>query len=95
MAFVGAIVYGFGITVIMATVMGGSAGSVTPWSIPLAISITTCGQNIGSYICPILAMAVAPLFGADIIKNAFLFGAILFAAMAVGGASKKAKPAGA
>jgi hypothetical protein len=44
-------------------------------------------------------LAVAALFGADIFKNAFLFGAILFAVMAVAaaiwGASKKAKPASA
>jgi len=95
--YIGAIVYGFGITIIMATVMGGSAGSVTPWSIPLAISITTCGQNVGSYFCPFLAMGVAGLLGADIFKNAFLVGAILFAVMTVialiWGASKKAKPA--
>jgi MFS family permease len=99
MAFVGALGYGFGVTIVVATAMGGTASSVMPWSIPLAISITTCGQNIGSYFCPMVTSAVAGLMGDDVSKNAFLFGAIMFAVMTVialiWGASKKAKPAGA
>jgi MFS family permease len=99
MSFVGALVYGLGITIIMATVMGGTASSVMPWSIPLAISITTCGQNVGSFICPYLAMGVAGIMGADIYQNVFMFGAILFGVMGVAAVIwaivKKPKPAAA
>jgi MFS family permease len=82
-AYIGSLIYGFCVSTIMATVMVGTAASVTPVTIPLAISIATCGQNLGSYLCPMITNAMAGLLGSDISRNAFIFGAILFAAMAV------------
>jgi Na+/melibiose symporter-like transporter len=65
----------------MASVMIGTAMSVSPVTIPLAISITTCGQNLGSYFCPMITTFFAARMGEDVSKNAFLFGAVLFGVM--------------
>jgi len=83
LVFVGSIIYGFAVTVVMASVMVGTSMSVKPIAIPLAISITTCGQNLGSFLCPYITNPVAKLMSSDVNMYAFIFGAILFAVMGV------------
>jgi MFS family permease len=80
---VGSFLYGACVSIVMASVMTATAMSVSPIAIPLAIALTTCGQNIGSYICPYIATAVGGLLGDDLTRNVFIFGAILFAVMGV------------
>jgi MFS family permease len=80
---VGSFLYGACVSIVMASVMTATAMSVNPVTIPLAIALTTCGQNIGSYICPYISLAAAGLFGADITRNVFIFGAILFGVMGI------------
>jgi MFS family permease len=79
----GSFLYGACVSIVMASVMTATAMSVSPVAIPLAIALTTCGQNIGSYICPYVSIAAAGLFGADITRNVFIFGAILFGVMGI------------
>jgi MFS family permease len=100
MAIIGSFLYGACVSIVMASVMTATAMSVSPIAIPLAIALTTCGQNIGSYICPYIAMAVGGLFGDDLTRNVFIFGAILFGVMGVvmliwGIAQNSRKPAAA
>jgi len=83
LAYVGSFIYGGCISVVMAFVMTATAMSVQPNAIPLAIALTTCGQNLGSYFCPIVARWGAGLFGTDITKNVFLFGCLIFAIVGV------------
>ena len=83
LASVGSFIYGGCISVVMAFVMTATAMSVQPNAIPLAIALTTCGQNLGSYFCPIVARWGAGLFGTDITKNVFLFGCLIFAIVGV------------
>jgi MFS family permease len=83
MAYVGSFIYGGCISVVMASVMTATAMSVKPNAIPLAIALTTCGQNLGSYFCPIIARWGAGLFGSDITKNVFLFGCLIFAIIGI------------
>jgi MFS family permease len=80
---VGSFLYGACVSIVMASVMTATAMSVAPVAIPLAIALTTCGQNIGSYICPYIALAVGGLLGEDLTRNVFIFGAILFGVMGV------------
>jgi MFS family permease len=80
---IGSFLYGASVSIIMASVMTATAMSVKPIAIPLAIALTTCGQNLGSYLCPYVASAIGGLIGDDISRNAFIFGAILFAVLAV------------
>jgi MFS family permease len=82
-AIVGSFLYGACVSIVVASVMTATSMSVTPIAIPLAIALTTCGQNIGSYICPYIAMAVGGLLGSDLYRNVFIYGAILFAVMGV------------
>jgi MFS family permease len=95
---IGSFLYGACVSIVMASVMTATAMSVAPIAIPLAIALTTCGQNIGSYICPYISLAVAGLFGADLTRNVFIFGAILFGVMGIialiwGVAQNSRKPA--
>jgi MFS family permease len=83
MAFAGSFLYGGCVSIVMASVMAETAMSVSPAAIPLAIAVTTCGQNIGSYFSPYAAQASAAIFGQDITKNVFIAGAILFCAMGI------------
>lgn len=83
MAYVGSFIYGGCISIVMAFVMSATAMSVKPNAIPLAIALTTCGQNLGSYFCPIIARWGAGLFGSDITKNVFLFGCLVFAIIGI------------
>jgi hypothetical protein len=83
MVFAGSLLYGACVTIVMASAMTGTAMSVQPIAIPLAIAVTTCGQNVGSYVCPYIAMFAGGLLGQDITKNVFIFGAILFGVMGV------------
>jgi MFS family permease len=83
MAFLGSFLYGGCVSIVMASVIAATAMSVSPAAIPLAIAVTTCGQNIGSYFCPYVAQAVGAMFGQDITKNVFIVGAILFCVMGV------------
>jgi predicted MFS family arabinose efflux permease len=81
---IGSFLYGACVSIVMASVMTATAMSVSPIAIPLAIALTTCGQNIGSYICPYISTAAAGLLpGDDITRNVFIVGAILFAVMGV------------
>jgi MFS family permease len=82
-AIIGSFLYGACVSIVMASVMTATAMSVAPITIPLAIALTTCGQNIGSYICPYVSLAAARLFGDDLTRNVFIFGAILFGAMGI------------
>jgi len=83
LAYLGSFIYGGCISVVMAFVMTATAMSVKPNAIPLAIALTTCGQNLGSYFCPIIARWGAGLFGSDITKNVFLFGCLIFAIIGI------------
>jgi MFS family permease len=80
---IGSFLYGACVSIVMASVMTATAMSVSPIAIPLAIALTTCGQNIGSYVCPYISLAVAGLFGPDLTRNVFIFGAILFGVMGI------------
>lgn len=83
MAYVGAFLYGACVTIVMASVMTATAMSVKPVAIPLAIALTTCGQNLGSYLCPLISRWGASLIGDDITKNVFIFGSIVFTVIGV------------
>ncbi len=83
MAYVGSFIYGGCISVVMACIMTATAMSVKPSAIPLAIAVTTCGQNLGSYFCPVVARWGAGLFGSDITRNVFLFGTMVFAIIGI------------
>jgi MFS family permease len=83
LTIIGSFLYGACVSIVMASVMTATAMSVAPIAIPLAISLTTCGQNIGSYICPYVSLAAAGLFGPDLTRNVFICGAILFGVMGI------------
>jgi len=83
MAYLGAFLYGLCVTIVMASIMTATAMSVKPVAIPLAIAVTTCGQNLGSYFCPLISRWGASLIGNDITMNVFVFGAIVFCVIGV------------
>ncbi len=83
MAYVGSFLYGLCVTIVMASIMTATAMSVKPVAIPLAIAVTTCGQNLGSYFCPLISRWGAALIGQDITMNVFIFGAIVFCVIGV------------
>ena len=102
MAYLGAFLYGLCVTIVMASIMTATAMSVKPVAIPLAIAVTTCGQNLGSYFCPLISRWGASLIGNDITMNVFVFGAIVFCVIgvvyifwAVAENSRQKKPQGA
>lgn len=78
MAYVGSFLYGLCVTIVMASIMTATAMSVQPVAIPLAIAVTTCGQNLGSYFSPLISRWGAAFIGEDITRNVFIFGAIVF-----------------
>lgn len=83
MAYVGSFLYGVCVTIVMASIMTATAMSVKPVAIPLAIAVTTCGQNLGAYFSPMISRWGAGLIGDDITKNVFIFGAIVFAGIGI------------
>ncbi|HWQ80474.1 MAG TPA: MFS transporter [Anaerovoracaceae bacterium] len=83
MAYIGSFVYGACVTIVVANIMTSTAMSVKPVAIPLAIALTTCGQNLGSYFCPLISRWGAELIGDDITMNVFIFGAIVFAVIGI------------
>lgn len=83
MAYVGSFLYGLCVTIVMASIMTATAMSVKPVAIPLAIAVTTCGQNLGSFFCPLISRWGAALIGEDITRNVFIFGAIVFCIIGV------------
>ena len=52
MVYLGSLIFGFTTTIVFASIMDGTSSSVSPASIPMAISIVTAGQNLGSFLCP-------------------------------------------
>lgn len=83
MVYVGSFLYGLCVTIVMASIMTATAMSVKPVAIPLAIAVTTCGQNLGSFFSPIISRWGAALIGGDITRNVFIFGAIVFCIIGV------------
>lgn len=83
MAYVGSFLYGICVTIVVASVMTSTAMSVKPVAIPMAIALTTCGQNLGSYFCPPISRWGAALIGDDITMNVFIFGAIVFGVIGI------------
>lgn len=83
LVFVGSLIYGFSVTVVVASVMVGTSMSVKPISVPLAISIVMCGQNLGSFLCPYVITPISALMSSDVNMFAFITGAILFAIMGI------------
>lgn len=97
LVYAGSLVYGFSVSVVMASVMIGTSMSVAPIAVPLAISIAVAGQNLGSFVCPYIVTPIAAAFGGGVNTSAFTVGAILFAAMGAAalawGLAKNAKQA--
>ncbi|SHM27810.1 Predicted arabinose efflux permease, MFS family [Caldanaerovirga acetigignens] len=95
MVYVGSLIYGFAVTTIFASIMVGTSSSVNPASVPMAISLVTAGQNLGSFLCPYFITPLAAMLGSNINTNAFIVGAIHFAIMGLiaffWGVSKNAK----
>jgi len=83
LVFVGSIIYGFSVTVVIASVMVGTSMSVKPVAVPLAISIVMGGQNLGSFLCPYIVTPISGLMSPDVNMFAFITGAILFGVMGV------------
>ena len=83
MVYIGSLIYGAAVTTVFASVMVGTSVSVQPIAVPLAMSIVTMGQNLGSFLCPYVLTPAAGLFGSDVNKYAFVSGAILFIVMGV------------
>jgi MFS family permease len=97
MIYLGSLVFGFNITIVFASIMDGTSSSVSPASVPMAISIVVAGQNLGSFLCPYIITPIAAAIGNNVNTNAFIVGAIHLAIMGVialvWGISKNAKKA--
>ena len=83
MVYIGSLIYGAAVTTVFASVMVGTSMSVSPLAVPLAVSIVTMGQNLGSFLCPYVITPISALFGTDINKYAFVSGALIFILMGV------------
>ena len=81
LVYVGSLIYGFSVSVVIASIMVATSMSVKPIAVPLAMSIVITGQNLGSFLCPYIITPLAGLFGNEVNKYAFITGAILFAVM--------------
>lgn len=95
MVYLGSLIFGFTTTIVFASIMDGTSSSVSPASIPMAISIVTAGQNLGSFLCPYIITPIAAAMSNNVNTYAFIVGAIQFAIMGVialiWGISKNAK----
>ncbi len=83
--YCGSFLYGATVTIVFASIMMGTSLSVSPATVPLAMSIVVMGQNVGSFANPYLISPLARMIGSDMNKYAFIVAALLFIVM--GGAA--------
>ncbi len=77
LSYLGAFIFGLGLSICIPCILNGSANSVQQSSSPMAVSIATCLQNIGMAICPYVVIPI----GASIASSTGLLveqGALIF-----------------
>lgn len=66
LSYVGAFIFGLGLSVCIPCILNGSAGSVEPTSAGMAVSIATCLQNVGMAVCPYVVMPIGLMLAGSI-----------------------------
>ncbi len=60
-SYIGAFICGLAFSICMPCILNGTAGAVDVESSGMALSIATCGQNIGSSICPYIVTPIGAM----------------------------------
>lgn len=83
MVYVGSLVAGLSLSIVMPCIIVGASQSVDAISAPMAISVVLGSQNLAQFLSPYIATPIAVMMGGDVNRSAFMFAAVLAIAMGV------------
>lgn len=86
--YLGSFICGLAFSIAMPCMFVGTANSVDPVSVGMAIAIATCAQNFSMFLCPFIANPIGQALGAatgmSVHQMTIIFGAVLVALIGIG-----------